>query len=240
MSGSVRREKIDRADWRVYVVADPAALLPHRVASAPGDTPGERRFEALREVVHAALRGGAGVVQLRDKSASGRELVAYGCALKQLCAGFGALFVVNDRVDVALACGADGVHLGPEDIDVAQARRIAPELVIGASSGDAEVAKELVSAGADYLGVGAIYEARPSKADASAPRGPAVLREVRAAVGAAVPVVGIGGIDLASAAEVAAHGASGVAVIRQVVGADAPELAVRALWTAVDAARGTR
>jgi len=239
VTSSGRREKIEGADWRVYVVADPAALSPQRVASAPGNTPGERRFEALREVVHAALRGGAGVVQLRDKSATSRELVAYGCALKKLCAGFGALFVLNDRIDVALACGADGVHLGPEDIDVAQARRIAPDLVIGASSGDAEGARERVLSGADYLGVGAIYEARPSKADASAPRGPAVLSEVRAAIGASVPMVGIGGIDLANAAEVAAHGASGVAVIRQVVGADAPEMAVRALWAAVDSARAT-
>lgn len=237
MKTGTRHEKIDRADWRVYLIADPAALSAARVASAVGDTEKERRFEALLAVTRAALRGGAGVVQLRDKAATSRELVVYGRALQDLCDGYDALFVVNDRIDVALACGADGVHLGPEDISVAHARRIAPQLVIGASAGAANRGRELIANGADYLGVGAVYEARASKPDASAPRGPAVLAGVRAAIGDAIPMVGIGGIRVSNAAEVAAHGASGVAVIREVVRADAPEQATRRLLEAVGSSR---
>lgn len=237
MRASTRNEKIERTDWRVYMIVSASTLSAERLASAPGETEKERRFEALIEVTRAALRGGAGVVQLRDKSATSRELVEYGRALQDLCDGFDALFIINDRIDVALACGADGVHLGPEDIEVSQARQIAPDLVIGASSGDAESARALLASGADYLGVGAVYEARASKANASAPRGPGVLAEVRVAIGDAIPMVGIGGISVENAAEVAAHGASGVAVIREIVGADEPELAARALFEAVGLAR---
>ncbi|AWV90163.1 thiamine phosphate synthase [Bradymonas sediminis] len=237
MKATSRRDKIERTDWRVYLIADPSALSAERVGAAAGQTDKDRRFSAILDVVRAALRGGAGVVQLRDKSATSRELVEYGRALQDVCDGFGALFVVNDRIDVALACGADGVHLGPKDIEVSEARRIAPRLVIGASSGDAEGARALVEGGADYLGVGAVYEARASKADASAPRGPGVLAEVRGAIGESVPMVGIGGVNVQNAAQVAAHGASGVAVIREIVAADEPELAARGLLQAVGPAR---
>lgn len=217
-----RTQRLAQVDWRVYVVLDPRALT-----GGVGD-----ECAALCEVARRAIAGGAGVVQLRDKAASSAELVRRGRALKAVCAAGEALFIVNDRVDVALACEADGVHLGPDDMLVEDARRVAPQLVIGASAGDVARARALVAAGADYLGVGAIYDAHPSKENASAPRGPEVLNAIAAAVD--VPIVGIGGILAGNAAPVACHGAAGVAVIREVVGADDPQEAVRRLRAAVD------
>lgn len=187
--------------WHLYVIVDPEHLTPGLTAS---------------EVTRAALRGGARIIQLRDKRSSLRDRIASARVLQALCDTHDAMFIVNDRVDVALAAGADGVHLGPEDMPVADARRIAPSLVIGASTGSADGAAALVAQGADYLGVGALYDARQSKADASAPRGLDVVREVRERLGEAIPFVGIGGIDLARAREVVEAGAYGVAVIRAV------------------------
>lgn len=221
-ASSERKHWLERVDWRVYVILDPRAL--------PGDA-GDVTA-ALCDVARGAVAGGAGVVQLRDKTATGGELVRRARALKAVCAEGGALFIVNDRLDVALASGADGVHLGPDDVSVEDARRVAAQLIIGASAGDVAGAQALVAAGADYLGVGAIYDAHPSKANASAPRGVEVLSAITAAVD--VPIVGIGGIRAENAAPVAEHGAAGVAVIREVVGADAPDEAVRRLMAAVD------
>lgn len=212
-----RNQKLERADWRVYVVLDPAALAPNA---------------DLMEIARGALRGGAGVLQLRDKQASGREMVERAEALQDLCDGYGALFIVNDRLDVALAADCDGVHLGPEDIPVGDARRVAPEMVIGASAGTLERARALEGQGADYLGVGAVYDAHSSKPDASAPRGPQVIAEICGQV--SLPVVGIGGISRDTAGAVAAAGAAGVAVIREVVGSEEPERAARALLSAVE------
>src|SRR5699024_8281296 len=110
-----------------------------------GEAERDRRGIRLIEVARQALRGGAGVVQLRDKISSGRALLERACTLQDLCDGFDALFIVNDRVDVALASGADGVHLGPNDIPVDVARRIAPDLIIGASAGDAIRARQLTT-----------------------------------------------------------------------------------------------
>ncbi|QDG50056.1 thiamine phosphate synthase [Persicimonas caeni] len=217
MRVSSRQEKLERTDWRAYVILDPRFLHKER---------------DLLETAQLALRGGAGVLQLRDKESDAQTLVERAQALQDLCDGYDALFIVNDRVDVALAAGCDGVHLGPHDIPVERARAIAPDLVIGSSAGTAEVAKFLQGQGADYLGVGAIYDAHPSKPDASAPRGPQAVALVTSQV--EIPVVGIGGITADNAAAVSAHGAAGVAVIRQVVASDDPEAATRALRQAVD------
>lgn len=205
-------ERLSRVDWRVYLVADPGALPPGR---------------AYLDAVERALDGGAGVVQLRDKTATARELVERARALRALCERAGALFVVNDRVDVALAAGAHGVHVGPHDVPVEDARRVAPGLIVGASAGEVEAARALERAGAHYLGVGALFEARQTKPDASAPRGAARLGQVRQAV--SLPLVGIGGITREVAGEVFAAGADGVAVVRAVMGASDPAEAARAL-----------
>lgn len=200
--------------WHLYVILDPDHLLPDH---------------DIDEVARAALEGGARIIQLRDKRAGVRDLITSARRLQRLCADYGATFIINDRVDVALASGADGVHLGPGDMLVSDARRIAPSLLIGASAGSVDVARELVEQGADYLGVGAIFEARASKPDASAPRGLQVVENVRAAIGADIPCVGIGGVTLENAPEVLAAGASGVAVIRAVSGQSDPQGAVQGL-----------
>ncbi len=218
MRAASREQKLERADWRVYVIVDPRAVPDG---------------QDLMEVAQRALRGGAGVLQLRDKTSSARQLVERAEALKDMCDGYDALFVVNDRLDVALAAGADGVHLGPDDIGIEHARRIAPKLIIGGSAGTLARAKRLEEQGADYLGVGAIYDAHSSKPDASAPRGPGVIAEISSQLH--LPIVGIGGITADNAAAVTAAGAAGVAVIRHVVASDAPEAAARQLLAASDA-----
>lgn len=187
-------------------------------------------------VVAAVLAAGAGAIQFREKNLPLRAQVEAAAAVRDLCRGAGALFLVNDRVDLALAAGADGVHLGQEDLPVAVARRLlGAGAVIGATCETAAEAQAAAAAGADYIGTGPIY-ATPSKADAGAPYGPAVVARVRAAT--ALPVVGIGGIGPGSAAPVIRAGACGVAVISGVVGAPDPGAAARELLREVWEAKG--
>jgi len=180
------------------------------------------------DVVAAALAAGAPAVQLRDKQASARELLALGRAVLPHARAHGALLFVNDRLDVALALGADGVHLGPDDLPVAAARRaIGGGFLIGASCDDPETARGLVADGADYIGCGAVY-ATSTKKDAGDVIGLEGLDRVARAIDA--PVVGIGGITVERSAEVAARtGAAGVAVVGAVMGAADVGEAVRGL-----------
>ncbi len=187
----------------------------------------------LLDVVEAALRGGATSVQLRDKvgldkSASvPRELLALAGALRETCARQGALFVVNDHVELALAAGAHGVHVGLEDRRVDEIRGVAPEgFVIGFSAATPAEAREGERLGADYLGCGPVWST-PSKPDAGGAIGADRLAEVVRAT--RLPVVAIGGITAERAPEVHATGAAGVAVIGAVMGARDPEAAARAL-----------
>jgi thiamine-phosphate pyrophosphorylase len=209
-------------DFSVYVILDPRAIPAGR--------------EPL-EVAEAALRGGAGVLQLREKrpDITDDARLRLAARLAALCAEYDAAFIVNDRLDIAREVGADGVHLGPGDMPVDEARRRAPSLVIGGSAGTPARAAALEEQGADYLGCGAVYRAAPSKPDASDPRGPAFLQKIRARV--SIPIVGIGGIDAGNAAAVIERGADGVAVIRSVVSSDDPEAATRELRAVVEAAR---
>lgn len=186
------------------------------------------RPRSVLEVVRAALRAGAPAIQLRGKRADAAELLQAGHELLPMAREAGALFVVNDRLDVALALGADGVHLGPDDLPVEAARRAVPrDFLVGASTDDPLRARALVAAGADYIGCGTVY-ATVSKTDAGSVIGIEGLQRVVEAVKA--PVVGIGGIDAARAGLVArATGAAGVAVIGAVMGAADPEAAVRNL-----------
>lgn len=186
------------------------------------------------EVAAACLRGGATALQLRAKDLPGRELCELGRRLAELCADHGALFVVNDRVDVALACGAGGVHLGQDDLPAAAARRLmGPAPVIGISAATPEEAAAARAAGADYLGVGSVF-GTTTKPDAGAPIGTAGLARVVAAT--ELPVVAIGGITAANAPAAIAAGAVGVAAISAVVGAADVTAATRSLACAVRAA----
>lgn len=182
----------------------------------------------------ALLEGGARIVQLRHKDVGSRQFFEDAVALVHLCDRAGARLIVNDRVDIALAARAHGVHLGPGDLPISEARRImGADLVIGASAGSREAARDAQEQGADYLGCGAVYDASASKADASQPRGADFIEAIAGAV--TIPFVGIGGISVERAPEVIAAGADGVAVIRAV--AEDPARAVAALLEAVRAKR---
>lgn len=185
---------------------------------------------SVPEVVDAALRAGVRAIQLRNKGESARELLAIGGELRALTRDAGALLFVNDRLDVALALEADGVHLGPEDLPVAAARAAAPVgFLIGCSADEPEVARRAVEDGADYIGCGTVYPTT-TKMNAGEVVGVDGLDRVARAV--PVPVVGIGGITIARAREVAGTRAAGIAVVGAVMAAPDPAAAARALLAA--------
>ena len=201
----------------VYLVADPDAT----------ETP-------LIDAVQAALDGGATMVQLRAKRLGGYDLYRRATQLKFLCEQYGALFVVNDRLDIALVTGADGVHLGASDLPVDVARELAPPgFLIGFSPKTLDDVAAAARLGADYVGLGPVFPTG-SKADAQPPIGIDGLRQQIAV--ARVPTVGIGGITVANAEAVVAAGADGVAVISAILGAVDPTAATADLAAAV--ARG--
>jgi thiamine-phosphate diphosphorylase len=185
---------------------------------------------SLPQVVAECVEAGATAIELRDKSATARELLEQADPLTEVVRAAGALFVVNDRLDVALACGADGVHLGPEDIPVAAAREVVPPgFLIGYSTDDPVEAATAAEDSADYLGVGAVYGTRSKEGLANEAIGPARVAEVLAAAG--LPGVGIGGITSKNAQDVVRTGA-GIAVLRAVMDAPRPADAVRELLRA--------
>lgn len=184
---------------------------------------------ALRDPIESAqavLTAGVRLLQLRDKTSTTRELVRIGHALHTLTRQYGAQLIVNDRLDVALAIEADGVHLGQDDLPVELARRIAGDrLIIGVSAETVEEAHQAEAAGADYLGVGPMF-ATHTKPDAGTPVGPERLRAIKQAV--RIPVFGIGGITPENALAVLHAGADGICVISAIVGAPDPAMAARA------------
>jgi len=184
----------------------------------------------LVDVVRAALRGGAPAIQLRMKDGAARDMVEMAQALLAETRPAGALLFVNDRVDVAVIAGADGAHVGQDDLPVGAARRVSPPgFLLGVSAESVELALQAEAEGADYVGVGPVY-ATGSKADAGEPIGLGRIAEVAAAV--KIPVVGIGGIAVGNARAVVESGAAGVAVISAVMRADDPESATRELLRA--------
>jgi thiamine-phosphate pyrophosphorylase len=209
-------------DWDVYLVTQ-GSLSAGR---------------STREVVEAAIAGDVDVVQLREKDRSARERYHLGRKLRTLTREAGVTFVVNDRVDLARAVDADGVHLGDDDLPVSVARdSLGPDALVGRSVSFVDDAVAAERAGADYLGVGAVY-ATGSKDDIDDDEyavGPKRVSDIAAAVD--IPVVGIGGIDADSAGAVVEAGADGVAVITAITRADDPEAATRQLGETVATAR---
>ncbi|HEU4454601.1 MAG TPA: thiamine phosphate synthase [Longimicrobium sp.] len=201
---------------RLIVVTDPAC--------------GEGR--TVLEVVRAALRGGAPAIQLRAKHETAREATELARALMAETRAAGALLFVNDRVDVALAAGADGAHVGEDDLPVEAARRITPPgFLLGMSAATPEAALQAQRDGADYVGTGPVL-ATESKPDAGEAVG--LLRIAAVAQAVEIPVIGIGGIALTNAADVVRAGGAGVAVISAVMRADDPEAATRDLLRVID------
>lgn len=178
---------------------------------------GLSRGRPIPLVVEEAIAGGATCVQLREKEATTRELYNLAVKLRQLLRDKGVTFIVNDRVDIAIAASADGVHLGEDDLPPEVARRILPShMLLGFSPEGVEQAVRAQDAGVDYLGIGAVY-GTGTKPDAGKAIGIEGLARVCRAV--KIPVVGIGGITAENAREVIRAGAVGVAVVSSVVSA---------------------
>jgi thiamine-phosphate diphosphorylase len=192
---------------------------------------GLARGRSHEDVVEAALRGGAHVIQLRDKEASRAELLPIGRRLSQLCRDAGALFIVNDDPELARDCGAHGVHVGPTDMPPAQARAIVgPNAIVGWSIKDSvALARQAEDLGVSYVAIGSIYPTS-TKEGASAV-GLEPIRQVKQAV--SLPIAAIGGINAGNAAEVAAAGAHMVCVISAAVAARDVEAACRELTAAI-------
>jgi thiamine-phosphate pyrophosphorylase len=178
------------------------------------------------ELAAAALRGGATVLQVRTKVGTDRERLALVREVADRCRAAGALCLVNDRVDLALAGGAHGVHLGADDLPVGAARDLGPKLLIGGTARDHEAAQRLVAEGADYLGVGPVW-ATTTKMGLPDPIGTEVLESVARAV--PVPVIAISGVTAERLPAALRAGAAGVAVIGAVAAAADPAAATREL-----------
>jgi len=184
------------------------------------------------EVAEQLIRGGAKVIQLRHKlDGKKEELLAIAQRLKELCSGHGVLFIVNDYMDIALAVGADGLHLGQKDLPAATARKLLPMgMILGISVNTVEQAKAAEAGGADYIAVGSMYPTESK--EKAVVVGPERLREVRGVV--KLPLVAIGGINKDNAGEVATAGADGVAVIGAVLGVEDVGKAARAVIKAFE------
>ena len=203
--------KLQNIDYSLYLVTDR----------------GLARGRTTLEIVRAAVDGGASVVQLREKDCSTRDFIEQALTVKKFLKARGVPLLINDRVDVAQAIAADGVHLGQTDMPLEIAKKILGDsMIIGISAESLEDAIEAERGGADYLGISPIY-ATPTKTDTASPLGLKGLREIRNAV--KLPLVGIGGLNKDNAAEVIRHGADGVAVVSAIVAADDPAAAAKEL-----------
>lgn len=198
-----------RVDYSLYLVTDRALSLGRSTA----------------DIVSQAIKGGVTCVQLREKHCSTREFIDQARTVRHILAAAAPHIplIINDRLDVALAVGADGVHLGQQDMTLADARRLAgKQLIIGISAESVDDAVRAEQEGADYIGISPVY-ATPTKTDTAAPLGLEGVSAIRAAV--SLPLVGIGGISLANAAAVIQAGADGIAVVSAIVAAPCPQTA---------------
>jgi thiamine-phosphate pyrophosphorylase len=201
-----------RLPFRLYVVTD-----RQQTAGRP-----------LEAVLAAAARGGAGAIQLREKDLSARELYALGVRLQEMLAPYNVPLLINDRLDVALALDAAGVHLAGHSLPTAQARRVlGAQKLIGVSTHSVEEARQAAAEGANFVVFGPVFET-PSKLAYGPPQGlqllEAVIRQVT------IPVLAIGGVELANLPQVMAAGAYGVAMIRAVLAAPDPCEATQGLY----------
>ena len=216
------RADMSRVDYSLYLVTD------RRWA-------GER---SLAEIVRAAVAGGVTCVQLREKNLDTREFIRVAEELLGVLKPARVPLIINDRVDVALAAGADGVHLGQSDMPIAVARRLGPpDWVIGVSAESLADAVAAEQAGADYIGVSPVF-ATPTKTDTAPPLGLDGLRAIRAAV--QTPLVAIGGIHSGNAAEVITAGADGLAVVSAILAADDPQAAAQELRNIITLTQGEK
>jgi thiamine-phosphate pyrophosphorylase len=209
MNGFGMNRGLRREDLRLYLCTGPV--------------PGGGLIAAVEE----AIAGGVTLVQLREKGLSSLEFFTLALKFRNLTRKYGLPLIINDRLDIALAAGADGVHLGQSDLPVREARRVGgKDLIIGASAHNPEEARRAAAEGADYLGAGAVFPTE-SKRDIQALIGLEGLAAICAAV--RIPVVGIGGIGPSNARGVMEAGAAGAAVISAILSRPCPRAAAMEL-----------
>lgn len=185
------------------------------------------RGRSTMEIVEAAVEGGVTMVQLREKHLGTREFLQEAQSIRSFLRGRGVPLILNDRLDIALAVEADGVHLGQSDLPLVLARKIlGGRMKIGVSVESVEDAVEAERCGADYLGISPVYST-PTKTDTAPALGLVGVRAIREAV--QLPLVGIGGLHAGNCAELIRHGADGVAVVSAIVSAEDPAVAAREL-----------
>ncbi|KAI3425347.1 hypothetical protein D9Q98_009111 [Chlorella vulgaris] len=222
-AAAARRNRIPNScDLRVYAVTDPRCNAANGRSNA--------------EAIQLALDGGVTVVQLREKDIEGGAFMEQAAAVLEVCRSRGVPLLINDRVDVALAVGADGVHVGQGDLPAATVRRmIGPDRILGVSVKTPEQAVQAELDGADYLGAGAVF---PTGTKESEVIGLQQLAAICQSV--SIPVVSIGGVKASNAGETVLAGCAGAAVVSDIFGADSPADAARQLLAAVDAALAQR
>ncbi len=195
------------------------------------DTVLQSRFSHM-EITRLAIAGGADTIQYREKSGSTREMIEIARNMKRLCLEAGVTFIVNDRLDVAIAAEADGVHLGQDDFPIPMARQILGEgRIIGGSAATLDEARKCLSEGADYVGFGPVYPTS-SKDDAGPVSGIDILKQVVEII--PLPIIAIGGVSAENIPDVMRTGAHGIAVISAVCCQDDPEEATRILYQALN------
>jgi thiamine-phosphate pyrophosphorylase len=183
------------------------------------------------DLTQMAIAGGADTIQLRQKTGSTREMIETARKMKLICEQSGVAFIVNDRVDIAIASDADGVHLGQDDFPIPLARKLlGGDRIIGGSAATFEEAGNCLSDGADYIGFGPVYPTG-SKEDAGPVRGAAMFKHVVESI--PLPIIAIGGVDAGNIFEVLKAGAHGIAVISAVCCQEDPEKATRKLHQAL-------
>ncbi len=188
----------NKPDYTLYLVTDRTLMTAN----------------TLEEAVEQAIDGGCSMVQLREKDLTAREFYEAACRLRALTRARNVPLIINDRLDIALAAGADGVHLGQKDLPCREARRLLGEdFLIGVSAATVAEAKQAQADGADYLGVGAMH-VTATKTN-TRPVTPALLAEIKAAV--SIPVVAIGGIHAGNLSELRGTGIDGVAVVSAIL-----------------------
>ena len=187
------------------------------------DTAVQKKYSHI-EIARMAIKGGADVIQFRDKTMATYDMIETAKKLKKMCSDGGVLFIVNDRADAALISDADGVHLGKDDIPVKEARKLLGwNKIVGGTAHNLKEAKEAQKNGADYIGFGHIYPTA-SKLKKTPPVGIAQLKEVVSRI--RIPVLAIGGIGQDNISEVMKSGAHGAAVIGSVLKNKNPQKAV--------------
>jgi thiamine-phosphate pyrophosphorylase len=191
----------------------------------------QSRFSHM-EITRLAIAGGADTIQYRQKSGSTREMIEAARNMKQLCSDAGVTFIVNDRLDVAIAAEADGVHLGQDDFPIPMARGLLGEgRIIGGSAATLDEVRKCLSEGADYVGFGPVYPTS-SKDDAGPVSGIDILKQVVEII--PLPIIAIGGVGAENIPDVMRAGAHGIAVISAVCCQDDPEEATRSLYQALN------